>query len=799
MSGAFDGIRILEVGQGKALAYAGKLLRDLGAEVVKVEPPAGDALRRYGPFPGDAADPERSGLFVYLNGGKRGARLDLARSADRAAFEALVDGADVVMHSSPPSEARALGLDYERLAAERAELVVAAVTTYGSDGPYAEWRGYAIQAQAGAGVGIRTGHPDREPLNAPLDGVELHHGGVHAAVGVALALVDRDRTGRGQFVDASTIEALALAVEGVWLPRMVYEQQQPLLRGGTRFAGNSCSSIVETADGLFYFINLRDWHLERFVELLGHPDWSDDPRFASTAALRALSIEERNWLVDRYEEWSRGQTTAELWQRTQAAALPCQPVQSIGEVWGSEQLAERGYRVEAPGPHPPLRVPGAPYRLSATPWRPPGAPPRLDAEPATGWTSLPTAPLPDERRSGDQPLSGVRVLDLTQVLAGPMLGRYLADYGADVVIVETAGRPRHMPFGGDPSQPYAWEYFYRNRRSVTLDLKRPQAIELLKRLVGHADVVIDNFTPRVMQGLGLGYEVLRELNPRIIAASMSACGRSGPWSELATFGPSLSALYGMKSLNGYPAAGGEPARIMDDANELDPIAATYTMLAILAALHHRDRTGAGQFIELAQGEAGFAGLAEAVIELEWNGRELGPRGNVHRVLAPHGFYPTVGEDRWIAIACGSDDEWGALARAAGHEQWLADGRFATADARREARGALDAMLSEWTREHDAHALAERLQAAGVAAMPALDTLGVVADPHQGQRRRHFELAPEFPAGELLDGNPWHLSASPPRLRRPAPAIGAHNEEVFGALLGLDADELRRLVEAGVIA
>jgi crotonobetainyl-CoA:carnitine CoA-transferase CaiB-like acyl-CoA transferase len=299
-----------------------------------------------------------------------------------------------------------------------------------------------------------------------------------------------------------------------------------------------------------------------------------------------------------------------------------------------------------------------------------------------------------------------------------------------------------------------------------------------------------------MESFGLGYEELRRVNPRIIAASMSACGRSGPWANLATFGPSLSALYGLKSLNGYPGEGF--AGIVDDANELDPIAATYTMLAILAALYHRDRTGEGQFIELAQGEAGFAAVAEAVIELEWNGRELGPRGNTHRVLAPHGFYPTLGEDRWIAIACGSEEEWRALARTAGHEEWVARPEFSTAASRREARTTLDAAIRGWTRRHEAGELTVRLQTAGVAAMPMLDTLGIVADPHHAHRRRHAVLPPEFPAGELLDGSAWHLSEAPPVLRAPAPGIGEHNAEILGGMLGVSSEELRRLEAEGAI-
>ena len=223
------------------------------------------------------------------------------------------------------------------------------------------------------------------------------------------------------------------------------------------------------------------------------------------------------------------------------------------------------------------------------------------------------------------------------------------------------------------------------------------------------------------------------------------------------------------------------------------------MLAVLAALHHRARSGEGQHIELAQGEAALCAAAEAIIERGWSGREPGPAGNAHRRLAPHGFYPTEGDDRWIAIACGSDEEWRALAAALGRADWLERADLARAAGRRAARVELDRGLAEWTRGHEAWALGERLQAAGVAALPAMHTLDVVADRHHGERRRHFELPLEFPAGELLGGSAWHLSASPPRLRWPAPAVGEHNAELLGGQLPLVEAEQRRLAEAGVLA
>ena len=635
---ALAGVRVAEVGSSKALAYAGKLLRDLGAEVVKVEPPEGDPLRAYGPFPADRPHPEQSGLFIYLHGGKRGARLELSREPDRGALLELLSEADMLLHDLRPSQARALGLDHAGLASRNEGLIVVAVTTFGSTGPYAEWRGYALQAAAGSGLAIRVGDPEREPLTAPLDGAELHHAAVHAAAAALLALVHRRRSGRGQFVDVSALDAAA-GVSGWTFLGPLYDGEPEEPRSGRGAAIDvPGSGLVESADGDFALNYGMDREWRQVLEAMGSPEWGDDPRFATVEALRALPPKEQAWVRRKVRAWVRSLPSARLWERTRAVHNPSQPVHTIPQVWQSDQLRERGFAVEAPGPHPSLRVPGAPYRLSATPLLPPGAPPVLaEAMDAASlrWSTRHEASPGAAGRPPPAPLEGVRVLDLGQVWAGPVLGRYLADYGAEVICVETAARPRRMPGATAPEGARAWESMYRNRRSISLDLRRPEAIDLFKRLVAVSDVVLDNFAPSVMPKLGLDHETLAELNQRIISAALSTSGRGGPWSDLVTYGTTLSALYGIKSLNGYP----EDRRVVQDTAELDPIAATYGAVAILAALLQRERSDRGQFIDLAQGEAGLAGVAEAIIEHEWNGRDLGPVGNSHRALAPHGVYP----------------------------------------------------------------------------------------------------------------------------------------------------------------
>ncbi len=798
MAGAIEGVRVIEVGSGNALAYAGKLLRDLGAEVIKIEPPGGDALRDYGPFPSDEPDPAHSGMFIYLNGGKRGTCLDVETGDGREGLVSLLDGADVLLHSFQPAAAKRLGLEPEGLLKRHPRLIVSAVTPYGSTGPYAEWRGYAIQAHSGSTVARRIGDPEREPLTSPLDQAEFQHGAVHIATATVLALVHRNRTGRGQFVDVGVMEAVQVAIAGITTPRQVYGVMEVRAKRIGRTFGGKPFGVIATKDGDFAALVLLNRQWRSFIDVMGGPAWADEPRFASVEqqALSALSEEERDEIAGYLDEWFAERTTAEIWEATRRERVPFQPVHTVGQVVDSDQIEERGFIVPAPGPHPPLRVPGAPYRMSVTPWAPPGPPPALDGEPSSGWTSAQAPVVEAHADARSAPLEGVRVIDLGQVWAGPLLGRYLADYGTDSILVDTATRPRGG-LGGpeDPSEPLAWEGLHRNRRSVQLDLRTPKGVELLKGLLATADVLIDNFTPRVLPNFGLDYEDLAAEFPRLIIAALSAAGRNGPWADTLTYGPTLTGLYGVKSLNGYP----EDGVVMEDPSDLDPIAGTYGMLAIMAALHHRDRTGEGQMIEIAQGEVGVLGVTEAVIEHVWNAREMGPQSGLHRVLAPHGIYACAGDDIWISIACGSDEEWSALAQTAGHPEWLERDEFRTPAARRAARAELNAAISDWTRSGEPVALTQQLQDAGVAAFPAMGLFDMLADPQHSHRREHFDLGGDFPTDALLDGNPWHLSEAPPRLRLPAPVPGQHSEEVFGELLGLSPEEVRGLQAEGVIA
>ena len=415
------------------------------------------------------------------------------------------------------------------------------------------------------------------------------------------------------------------------------------------------------------------------------------------------------------------------------------------------------------------------------------------------------------------PLDDIRVIDHGHVWAGPLLGMMMADLGAEVIKVGPPHRQsgvsmggRQSPvgsLGGDrgstaPDDPRAFHGLDRGKISIAIHLGEPRGVELYKRLIGVSDVVFDNFAPRVMPSLGLDYEALRAVNPRIIMASLSAAGATpGPWRDLVTYGPSLAALYGLKSLLGYS---GDP-QPREDTADLDPTAAGHAFVAVLAALEYRERTGEGQFIDLAQGEATLQRAAEPLMDYLLNGRDAGPQGNRSAGLAPHGVYPARGEDggedAWLAIVVRSDAEWGRLRELA--DGALDDPRWERGLERLRDQDALDEALAGWTRGQEAAALAERLQAAGVPAFPMMSPIDLLTDADFATlNAAAIDLSAEAAApvrdGALYVGAPWKMERTPAALRAPTPNRGEHDDYVYGELLGLGAAERAELREAGII-
>lgn len=398
------------------------------------------------------------------------------------------------------------------------------------------------------------------------------------------------------------------------------------------------------------------------------------------------------------------------------------------------------------------------------------------------------------------PLEGLRVVEFGAFAAGPMVGKYLANFGATVVHVESRSRPdglrlNYPPFKDNRPDPdgAGWFAFCNDTKcSVTLNLKRPRAQEVARRLVRWADVVIENYAPGVMGRLGLGYEDVRRENPAVVYLSSCNMGQTGPRAAQKGFGSQLTSQAGFTHLTGFP--GDEPMLLFGPY--IDFVAVGFGLVAVLAALDHRRRTGQGVYVDLSQYEAGVQFVLPSLLDYEAHGRVPGPAGNRADHASPHGVFPCRGEDRWCAIAVETDAQWRALCRVAGHPEWAEDPRFSTLDARKQHEDELEALVAGWTREHEAAWLAETLQAAGVPACPVQRTSDLFTDPQLRERAVWRELAHPVLGRFHYVAPPFCLPESPAEVRR-SPLLGEHNGWFYREVLELPEAELQELEADGV--
>ena len=411
------------------------------------------------------------------------------------------------------------------------------------------------------------------------------------------------------------------------------------------------------------------------------------------------------------------------------------------------------------------------------------------------------------------PLEGITVIDLTQAWAGTYATSLLGDMGADIIKIEARNRPDvwrgsvdpelaafapHYYLGGDPGpKPYNKNCLFhsvnRNKRSVTLNLLMAEGVALFEGLVKKGDIVIENFTPRVMGNLGLGYDALKEVNKGLIMLSMPGYGTTGPLKDCRGVGGTVEPMSGMSSLIGYP--GGPPTN--HGAMYPDPIAGMMAVCALLMALHHRRRTNVGQFIDLSQQETSTSLLTTALMDYAMNGRIAKRQGNRHPFMVPHGNYRCRGNDEWIAITVASDEEWRKLVQAMGNPSWADSGRFATPLARRRNEDELNRQIEAWTAQCDKHELMGKLQAVGVAAGAVHAPREVIDDPHLQARGFITDLDYREAGRIKTPGVAWKMSATPGRIWRTAPNLGEDSEYVLRQYLGITPDEYRELVEKGV--
>lgn len=400
-------------------------------------------------------------------------------------------------------------------------------------------------------------------------------------------------------------------------------------------------------------------------------------------------------------------------------------------------------------------------------------------------------------------LDGITVLDFGNAWAGPLFGRTMGDLGARVIKVESL---RHMDVTRllppwPPGQGMSfnnsgyYNYINRNKLAVTLNVAKPEGLELARKLIGIADIMVENYALGVMERLGLGYQAVQEINPRMIYVSLTSLGSEGPWKNYVMYGKPQVYMSGLAHTTGYPDRAPHPIHISWG----DPIAALHGVFAALSALHHREKTGKGQFIELSQWE-GLIGLQpENMMDYILNGRVRVREVNRDEFMAPHNAYRCAGGAmKWVTIAVATDEEWKSLCQAMGNPAWCSDGKFADGYSRWENQEELDRHIEAWTGERTQHEIMETLQRAGVAAFPVMNSQDLVENPHLNDRGFFLESDHPEVGTRRYDGIMWKMDKTPGSVRRRAPLIGEHNTLVFGELLGLPPEEIDRLAKEQVI-
>jgi crotonobetainyl-CoA:carnitine CoA-transferase CaiB-like acyl-CoA transferase len=780
---ALHGLHVLEL-PGAGGAWCGRLLADLGADVIKVEPPAGDPLRSVAPFAGDVEHPDRGLPFILSHTNKRGIMLDLESGEDRRRLLDLVSKADLVIESLAPGQLEALGLGFERLREANPAIVLTSISTFGSGGPYEGYRGGDLVASAMSGLMSLQGDPGLPPCNAPLDqGLQL--AGIHAALASLFALYRRTPGSTGDHVEISIREVLA----HMNFPLINYDLDDYVLsRPGLRSVQGGVN-VYPARDGWVHIYGRRWDRLAEWLDspVLRNPKWSD-------RATRLLNWFEADEAIGAI---TSNRPKAEIASEAQSKGIPSSPVNTVADFAHEPHTLARQFfdTIDHPAVGP-VAIPGPPYRLSLTPSGVNRPAPLLGQH---------TAEVLDEARDWSpyllegRPFRNVRVVDFSIAFAGPFATRYLAELGAEVIKIESAAAAdssetatRKAYPGGRTAQSME---INRSKRSITLDLHHPRAQELARRLVGMGDVVLDNFRPGTMRRWGLGYDDLRQVRPNIIMAEMPGFGSSGPNSGYLSLGQTLTAFSGLMHLWGYPDS---PDSQHCKLAYPDWVGASCAALSILAALHHRDRTGEGQYIELAQVESTAAMIGVAYMDYFANGRVAEPIGNKHSTFCPHDVYPCRGDDAWVAIAVTTDEEWRSLVTLLGSPDWAADERLASARGRKACEDEIDRRLGEWTRKYTPHQAMRRLQRAGVAAGAVQDGEDLWLDPHLRARGFTFVLDQPFVGPIAQPGMTMRFRTTQVGGPKPAPVMGEANDYVFGELLGLSAAEISSLQEEGVI-
>ena len=799
---ALDGLRVLDLATDRG-HLCGKLLADLGAEVLKIEPPQGDASRLRPPFAEHVADRREASLvFHHFNTNKRSVVIDLASSEGQLRFKALVKTADVVIESFDVGQMAEWGLGFLDLKSVNPNIVLCSITGFGQWGPHAKYAVEDAVVFAMGGIMSICGDADKEPLAIPYDFC-FQLASVYGAFGILLALLARGRTGAGQHVDISAQEVLAFQQ---WMVVNYSAVENILGRAGSRSArsGSAPHGPYPCKDGYVEFFILSPSHWRDLYEWMGKPEVFSDPMWENRH-FRAANVDV---LIPFVLELAARYTKQEIFEEAAKRHIPIVPVNKPEDYLADQQIQFRRFlqSVEHPilGSYQSL---GFPYRLNRTPCALNRPAPLLGqhteevlegnsrtAVAKPSWPSNMVCP------PGQLPLQGFRVLDLGMAVAGPALSYLLAQAGADVIRIESSAREQrgsltHADARTILQRVVAYEDYDRLKRQCTINLGSEEGRAVFLDLVRTSDVVVENFSPRVMRRWKLDYENLKAVRPDIIMVSLPAFGLEGPRVDYIGAASTTQAFTGLYNWWSY---WGDPEPAAPTGAISDYVAAGMAATALSAALIHRQCTGQGQHIEVPQVEALATLMGPAYLNYTVNGKPDPPQGNRASHLAPQGCYQCKGLDEWCVISVRTDAQWQSLCQVLDASEMGQDPRFATLEGRAEHHDELDAKISAWTKEHTSVQVMRMLQRVGVPAGVVQNGERLLYDIHLRQRNYFVEINHPSTGFVEYPGAVIHLSETP-LLQGPWYGMGHHNIDIFEGLLGMSNELFRELEIRGPLA
>lgn len=786
-----SGVRIIDFTDGTA-GFTGRFLADLGADVVLVEPPEGSASRR--------AQPQHEGhglRFVTAHANKRGIVVDVNTSEGRQTLLRLTDAADIFLESQPAGRLAEVGVGQKTMRERNPRLVVVSVTDFGQTGPYRDYKSSEAVFTAMSSLLTRSGAPGREPLLPPGE-LATQTAAVSVAYGTLLAYFKAQRGGGGDYLDCSLFDLVVQDLDPGFGMAGTATMGQPLYTMAPgRPDVRMMYPIVPCADGdvRMFIASAKQWRA--LFNWMGEPDELSDPaleqilgRFMNWAKIRPM-------IIDLFADKSRD----EIVSHGSHLGIAVAPLNDAQEILTSDHVRERksfvfeeiapGVRAAIPNGYLEFGDQRAGFRHRA---------PELGehTEEVLAEIRRPVAVVGADVDVDARPLADVRVLDLGVIVVGAETGRQLADQGAEVIKVENRAFIDGARQTDAPDKVgYSFALGNRNKLSLGLNLRSEAGRELFGQLVAGSDVVLTNFKPGTLESLGLGYDTLKAINPRIILVESSALGRTGPWSRRMGYGPLVRATVGLTTLWRHPDA---PDGFGDDQTVYpDHAAARVGAAGVVAALIERERTGLGQHIALAQMETVFCQLATEYVRESLQPGTLVAKGNSCEFDAPTGVYECAGEDAHCAVTVDGDGDWASLARVIGRPDLVDKPEYATAAGRVAHREELDAILQEWIAPLTPREAQERLQAGGVVAGAAVNVKALLTEPHLAARNQLGELTqPGHDRPLEVNMGIARFENIPGPLLRPAPALAAHTREICRDLLDMSDAAVDELAAAGVL-